>query len=1800
MLNPIRLRAHSFCPSETSRSLLALAATAFLLGAAAGDAWAACDVIPGAKQDFRAAVGSTNRPFVSPDEFVDVKVRTTVCDVESLGFQLTNAADNIVTLVFTPPAPGAPTTGVVLTDDCAVLGAGTCSGGTNPGISCLADADCFGTGATCAGASPTAGTCVPTQPGDLGLDQEGLPCTSDAACGGGTCSGPAWLATCQGALVNEGKARCIEVTPGTDLAVASATVDQTLSFRFPDTDPLVDLPDDDILLTGPVKIVVTPRSKPPQCGVATQRCADFVGSGAPEAPTMPVLSACVDDLFQVNGGCQTDVDDLDATFASFTALPLPNLYSELCTSPPGSEPMCANNPQDPARFTIDRAGNVLMPVDWQGVQIQQSEVPVPRLVNGASLFPAFSGSPDPVKIPGDSFVNSFSVRGFPLAPVFAPLNDETQDQAALFGSVDAPFDVLRIARRSPEFRECLDSAGAAVGVPCTRDDECPTDSTCGAVGSAFCRLGTTPTATNCSSDADCAGLGAGAECGPALFAFEDRFSGEGCGPILVPPSQYTAEASQPVPLEGLIEGDNFYAFTRVEALEGMDLGTDGDTADFWITMGSKDQGIGPLLRPGTRLREGRFRFPAAVAKGDALAFLEPEQARFSDSRFDPGDSGWFPLDYCDSTDDGDCSDLVLRVYRQPESGPAQESEPTFEGPVCADAEPVINGESLGFQGSDRVLLRSSEAACAVRDIDPVSVTEFEGQVAQDGGTPDDITSDGRLVTFTSFSTDLPGRGGEPSGADVFVRDRDSSFTELVSTSDSLEGTAAGQSQNGRLTDDGRFVFFNSSSTSLVDGLFNDIDRIYIRDRELGTTDLFAPSPQLFEDASAELVDVSGDGRFVSFLSRATDLVAGSFSGFSSHLYVRDRDAALTFVVDDPGGGAEANGSVTQAAMSANGRFFAFLSNASNLSPADGNGDGFDVFFRDLAQSNVELANLSTDGEQGNAEPENPTLSDNGRFVAFDSSASNLVPGVNNGARRVYVRDRETGLTEAFTDTVGTPSSFLPQREASLSADGRFLGYLQFGGEEPDVPFWLDRLTGIVEYLNYSDYLYDYSEGSLPNSAGPPRLGPSGRDSIFESWEDRLTDLGYVSPSSVAYTRSSRNSEFPEADFSGDGDVRDTVLRSYTFLAGESTYVDNLCPAGKVEIAPGGVAAFLRPEADGPTSGGICPRNSDEGQPSNDVNFDGDTADDVVHLLLDTEPFTPPVVANLGRAATDVAISDQIVAALVSETGEGGPDRAAPQLNGDSDFFDNVLFVSPTQNADDTTWQNAGVAGEKLVVSGPFAVTRTCEASQGGVDETFDGDAADCNLQIADARGVVDLLSPVDTQGRRQPTPGFVAGGYARRCVASSQTFCTTGLDCDAGRFCGAEGRCISVLPTPVVCATDGDCPNGATCQDDVIVGARVREFDFCNANTATISCGVGEGGQEQNLSGCSVSACDKNGDGDCCDDVMGGYDLLQGRFVASQLQVTPCDRQACNPKAEFQVLAETANLRFLTEEFKQGEDLNFDGDEDDTLIELWNVRSGERKILGQVDLDGPGDPLAECERSGAGAGAGPGSSCFQSFGVCVEEFGTPPCAVGQVENPQTGVCERIQGTCVTSADCSPNSTCQQRNITVAVADEDMDGVADPVDNCPKVSNFDQRDADGDGVGDACDIQTCGNGVVDDGEQCDDGNLIDLDGCSKRCNIDARMCDANSDFYVDQADVDLIFAARNTDAIPPQAMPGVPPDVRDPDRDFRITVLDSRACALRCNRPDCSPMASGAKNGCGLLGVEALLGLLPWALRRRRR
>jgi len=342
-----------------------------------------------------------------------------------------------------------------------------------------------------------------------------------------------------------------------------------------------------------------------------------------------------------------------------------------------------------------------------------------------------------------------------------------------------------------------------------------------------------------------------------------------------------------------------------------------------------------------------------------------------------------------------------------------------------------------------------------------------------------------------------------------------------------------------------------------------------------------------------------------------------------------------------------------------------------------------------------------------------------------------------------------------------------------------------------------------------------------------------------------------------------------------------------------------------------------------------------------------------------------------------------------------------------------------------------------------------------------------------------------------------------------------------------------------------------------------------------------------------VAECDRNGDGDCCDDALFAYDRLQGRVVASGQAITPCGLQACDPRLPYRVFTSSATVRFLTEEQAQGgQDLDADGTTDDLVVQVWNVRSGAVVPIASVSDDpdpGPNDPTVD--PLAGGSALDPGTQIFSSFGLCIESLESEPCPPdGFLEE---GVCKVVHGVCVGDDDCPPGVPCDRtRRITVGVADVDGDGLPDPVDNCPDTRNADQDDEDGDAQGDVCDVRICGDGDLDPGEQCDDANLEDGDGCSRFCQSERRVCDANGDGSVDQRDISKILRDRGQTALSPY-------DPRDVDLDGEITVLDSRTCVRECDRPTCAPPTTVPAPGCGLLGGEALLALLPFWLWRRR-
>ncbi|MEE8508512.1 MAG: dickkopf-related protein, partial [Myxococcota bacterium] len=509
----------------------------------------------------------------------------------------------------------------------------------------------------------------------------------------------------------------------------------------------------------------------------------------------------------------------------------------------------------------------------------------------------------------------------------------------------------------------------------------------------------------------------------------------------------------------------------------------------------------------------------------------------------------------------------------------------------------------------------------------------------------------------------------------------------------------------------------------------------------------------------------------------------------------------------------------------------------------------------------------------------------------------------------------------------------------------------------------------------------------------------------------------------------------------------------------------LGPADRVAVA-GGHLSWLRPE--GADRAAVLAGTADG-------NDDGDPDDS--NVFLQRNRVGSPV--NLGRAATAVRMSEEWIAALVSERG----DNLDPFLEGnqDGDNGEAVLEVNPVATATGTSWVSSGVSATNLGISGSVVGFTTSEREEGAVDRTLDGDLADRFIQVFDAeQGASGTLFTVeDADGRAQPARDFVLGPESSRCVSDpTGASCSVDADCAAGEFCDGAESC-RVLGG--ACESDSECASDEVCKSGVIVAFRTLEFDLCEPLDALPS--VICRGEAAPPPGCVPAVCDLNGDGDCCDGVLQAYDTLTQQLVNSRQTIRPCVLEACDPRTPYVVGTETVS--FLTFECDEGgpdfascdgifggSDLNGNGVSGDLLVQEWTVRSLAVRTIGLVDDDPPPglgvDPLGEPDEEDAG-GAG---DVFLSSGRCIEttSFGcldSTDCVDGQFCDTD-GFCARERGVCLTDADCSLGSSCVPDVIVAAAADSDADGVADPFDNCPNDANAAQRDLDGDGVGDACD------------------------------------------------------------------------------------------------------------------------------------
>jgi Calx-beta domain-containing protein/uncharacterized protein DUF4214/WD40 repeat protein len=331
------------------------------------------------------------------------------------------------------------------------------------------------------------------------------------------------------------------------------------------------------------------------------------------------------------------------------------------------------------------------------------------------------------------------------------------------------------------------------------------------------------------------------------------------------------------------------------------------------------------------------------------------------------------------------------------------------------------------------------------------------------------SADGRFVVFQSTASDLTANDTNGATSDIFVRDVQQHMTALVSVNAAGTASGNGASSEASLTPDGRFVVFTSEASDLVAGDTNGKSDVFVRDLVAQTTTLVsvnAAGTGTGNDSSSR-GHVTPDGRYVAFTSRAGDLVGGDTNQFGD-AFRRDLSAGMTVLVSLNAAGTNGGNSTASAsAITADGRYVLFVSSASDLTANDTNGMQTDIFRRDLQTQTTALASVNNAGTgSGNNFASEPSMSDDGQVVIFSSSATDLIPG-GPASLSIYAHDFAAGTTTLVSSTSSGTSISLPQ----ISGDGRFVFYVGRNGFSDvrgshDAVFRRDRLTGSLLLLPY--------------------------------------------------------------------------------------------------------------------------------------------------------------------------------------------------------------------------------------------------------------------------------------------------------------------------------------------------------------------------------------------------------------------------------------------------------------------------------------------------------------------------------------------------------------------------------------------------------------------------------------------------------------------------------------------------------------------------------------------------------------
>jgi hypothetical protein len=289
-----------------------------------------------------------------------------------------------------------------------------------------------------------------------------------------------------------------------------------------------------------------------------------------------------------------------------------------------------------------------------------------------------------------------------------------------------------------------------------------------------------------------------------------------------------------------------------------------------------------------------------------------------------------------------------------------------------------------------------------------------------------ISSNGQFVAFVSNATNLVANT-LMGDWHVYRRDLQGGVTQLLDADTNGVGVGVTMGMAPALSADGSVVAFDSANLLPDNRHLND--NVFARDLTAGTTGLISARlpalPSQTPDGLSGLTpfSVSANGRFVAFYSDADDLAPNDTNGCGD-VFVRDLVAGANILVSvNTNGNASGDGLSTSPSISSNGQYVVFTSSADNLVPGGTNKQN--VFIRDWQAGTTALVSVSTNGvDPGNGDSFLPIVSANGRYVLFHSKASNLAAGsVGGGIENLFFRDLQTGTTYVLTSALGGISSY---------------------------------------------------------------------------------------------------------------------------------------------------------------------------------------------------------------------------------------------------------------------------------------------------------------------------------------------------------------------------------------------------------------------------------------------------------------------------------------------------------------------------------------------------------------------------------------------------------------------------------------------------------------------------------------------------------------------------------------------------------------------------------------------------------